>query len=170
MTNLVRSLENQSAKSTERLLAERKPETHISKPVETEKPIKGNKLEVSFVIDEELQNDLEEIQVLLNKPLTKLELFKLMTQQTLEKLRKEKLKGKKIERQEHSLLSQTTSKRKAQPLRSQAVLKRNESELPESELALKRGNLEKVKNELVQKKREHTLARSEFALKRSKLG
>lgn len=99
---IIALLENQTTKITERILAERKPDGFVSKPVEIEKPVKGNKTEITFTIDEELQKDLEEIQVLLGKPLSKLELFKMMTKQTLENLKKEK--------------------RRAQPPRSQIAL------------------------------------------------
>ncbi len=86
---MVASLANQTTKITERILAEKKPDGFVSKPVEIEKPIKGNKTEITFIIDAELQKELEEIQLLLGKPLSKLELFKMMTKQTLENLKKE---------------------------------------------------------------------------------
>ncbi|MEZ0391555.1 MAG: hypothetical protein ACAH59_05025, partial [Pseudobdellovibrionaceae bacterium] len=72
------TLENQSTKTTERLLAECKPEAVIPRPLIQEKALKGQKLEVTLILDEELQKELEEIQVLLEKPLSKLELLKLM--------------------------------------------------------------------------------------------
>ena len=93
------SLENQTTKVTERILAERKPDGFVPKPIEIEKPIKGNKTEITFVIDDELQKDLEEIQVLLGKPFSKLELFKMMTAQTLENLKKEKRRAQPLRRQ-----------------------------------------------------------------------
>jgi len=96
------ALENQSSKSTERILAERKPEDFVAKPVEIEKAVRGQKLEVTLILDEELQKELEEIQVLLGKPHSKLELFRLMTKQTLELLKQQQ-------------------KRKAQPLRSRTA-------------------------------------------------
>ncbi len=105
---IIASLENQTTKITERILAEKKPDGFVSKPVEIEKPIKGNKTEITIVIDEELQKELEEIQVLLGKPLSKLELFKMMTKQTLENLKK--------------------VKRRAQPPRSQIALKESKPE------------------------------------------
>jgi len=91
------ALENQSTRHTERLLAECKPESLIPKPEVKEKAIKGKKLEVTFVLDEEFQKELEELEILLGKPMTKLELFKLLTQEKLERLK-------------------TVPKRKAQPL------------------------------------------------------
>ncbi len=110
--DIVASLENQTTKRTERILAERKPDGFVSKPVEIEKPVKGNKTEVTFIIDAELQKELEEVQVLLGKPLSKLELFKMMTKQTLENLKKEK--------------------RKAQPPRSQIALTESKPGLKKS--------------------------------------
>jgi len=107
-------LENQSAKSTERILAERKPEEIKVKAMETEKAKRGQKLEVTLILDEELQKELEEIQVLLGKPHSKLELFKLMTKQTLERLRQQEK------------LQQQQERRKAQPLRSRAAAKSDE--------------------------------------------
>ena len=112
---ILTSLENQTTKVTERLLAERKPDGFVSLPVETEKAIKGNKTEVTIVIDEDLQKDLEEIQVLLGKPFSKLELFKMMTSQTLEILKKEK--------------------RRAQPLRSRIALTESKTRFKESRSA-----------------------------------
>lgn len=87
---ILTSLENQTTKVTERILAEKKPDGFVSKSVEIEKPIKGNKIQITFAIDEELQKAFEEIQVLLGKPLSKFELFKMMTKLTLENLKKEK--------------------------------------------------------------------------------
>ena len=87
------SLENQTVKSTGRILAELKPEDMQVKPVESEKPKRGQKLEVTFVLDEEMQKDLQEIEILLGKPHSKLELFKLMTKQTLADLKKKQMKG-----------------------------------------------------------------------------
>ena len=84
------SLENQTVKSTGRILAELKPEDLQIKPVETEKPKRGQKLEVTFILDEEMQKDLQEIAMLLGKPHSKLELFKLMTKKTLADLKKQK--------------------------------------------------------------------------------
>lgn len=81
---ILASIENQSSKMTERLLAERKPDGLIEKRLETERPLRGQKTEVTFVIDKQLQKDLEEIQVLLGKRCSKLELFKLMTEKTFQ--------------------------------------------------------------------------------------
>ena len=117
---ILASLENQTTKVTERILAERKPDGFVLKPVEIEKPVKGNKTEVTFVIDEDLQKDLEEIQVLLGKPLSKLELFKMMTAQTLENLKKEKCR--------------------AQPPRSRIALTESKSGVKEGKLGLTQCN------------------------------
>ncbi len=84
------SLENQSARSTERILAELKPETF--KPIETERPVKGGKIELTLTLDEDLAKDLDEVQRLMGKSMTKLELVQMMTKLTLESLKKEKLK------------------------------------------------------------------------------
>jgi hypothetical protein len=82
------NLENQSTRMTERILAECKPEDFVPKEVVKEKAVKGNMLEVTLILDEELQNELDEIQVLIGKPLSKLELLKLMTKEKLASLRK----------------------------------------------------------------------------------
>jgi 5-methylcytosine-specific restriction endonuclease McrA len=83
------NLENQSTRMTERILAEGKPETFTPRTEVKEKAIKGNNLEVTLILDEELQKELEEIQVLIGKPLSKLELLKLMTKEKLASLRKQ---------------------------------------------------------------------------------
>ncbi len=87
------SLENQSTRSTERILAELKPEELNSRPLVSEKPVKGSRVEINMLLDEELLNQLEEIQILTSKSLTKLELFKLLTKDKLEQLRKQQLKA-----------------------------------------------------------------------------
>ena len=91
---ILASLENQSTRQSERILAERKPEDHVLKPAVIEKPLRGQKLEVTLVLDESLQNELEEIQILLGKPYTKLELFKMLAQEKLQSLKKELNKKK----------------------------------------------------------------------------
>lgn len=85
------TLENQSTRVTERILAEKKPEGFLPAPIEAEKALRGQKLEVTFVLDEELQKDLSEIELLMKKRYSKLELFKMMTKQTLDGLRKKAL-------------------------------------------------------------------------------
>lgn len=82
------TLENQSTRASERILAERKPESYIPKPIEKEKALRGQKLELTIILDEELQKNLEEIELLSGRKYSKLELFKLMTKATLERLRK----------------------------------------------------------------------------------
>lgn len=82
------SLENQSTRSTERILAENKPEGFMSKPIEKENALRGQKIELTLVLDEDFQKELEEIEFLSGKKYSKLELFKLMTKATLERLRK----------------------------------------------------------------------------------
>jgi 5-methylcytosine-specific restriction endonuclease McrA len=108
---LLMALENRSIKSTERFLAEQKPDQQIARSLEVEKPLRGQRLEVTLVLDEEMVKDLQEIEMLLGKPHSKLELFRLTTKQTLEHLRKkEKPKIK---------LDMNSGRRcKAQPLRS----------------------------------------------------
>jgi hypothetical protein len=115
---ILSSIENQSTLMTERILAELKPE--ISRPVEIEKPIKGNKTELTLVLDADLVSDLEEIQVLLGKKMSKLELMKFMTEQTLTKLRKDCTPKK-------DLTSNSQSERNAQPTRQQAASRRHKN-------------------------------------------
>jgi 5-methylcytosine-specific restriction endonuclease McrA len=105
-------IENQTQKATERLLAEKALPHTKERFLEIEKPKRGGNLEVTLVLDQELQSQLDEIQILLGKSLSKLELLKLMTKQTLEQLRKNANTVRKPQR-------------KAQPLRS-----RNESNEP----------------------------------------
>jgi hypothetical protein len=73
---------------TERILAESKPEEFVPKETVKEKALKGNNLEVTLILDEELQKELDEIQVLMGKPFSKLELLKLMAKEKLASLRK----------------------------------------------------------------------------------
>jgi len=108
-------LENQSTKSTERILAERKPEDLVMRVAESEKAKRGQKLEVTLILDEELQKELEEIQVLLGKPHSKLELLKLMTKQTLERLKQQEKKMSQPKPPSANI--QSSTERKAQPLR-----------------------------------------------------
>ncbi len=119
------NLESQSTKTTERILAEAKPETYIAKPEVKEKAIKGNKLEVTLILDEELQKELEEIQVLLGKPFTKLELLKLMAKEKLAKLRKQNAPKVKTINQSASKRTDLANEqeRTAQPLRSKGASK-----------------------------------------------
>lgn len=104
--DVLSSLENQTTQMTQRILAELKPE--ISIPVEIEKPIKGNKTELTLVLEESLISDLEEIQLLLGKKMSKLELIKFMTEQTLTKLKNDC-------RTQKDRPSKAQSERKAQP-------------------------------------------------------
>jgi 5-methylcytosine-specific restriction endonuclease McrA len=120
------TLENQSTRMTERILAESKPEEFVPKETVKEKAIKGNKLEVTLIIDEELQKELDEIQVLIGKPLSKLELLKLMAKEKLARLRKQNaLKTKKSTAQkpspQHTL--KATEERKAQSAGSRPAAK-----------------------------------------------
>jgi 5-methylcytosine-specific restriction endonuclease McrA len=110
-------LANQTSKSTERILAEKKPEDCIQKPAVTERALRGQKLEITLLLDSDLQENLDEIQILLGKRLSKLELLKWMIQQTLQQLRKKQtlqqlFKKTDPEQQLH---------RKAQPLRSRSA-------------------------------------------------
>jgi hypothetical protein len=57
---------------------------------------------VTLVIDEEMQKDLEEIEILMGKPMTKLELFTLMTKQTLHDLKSKQTKSKRIKEKQES--------------------------------------------------------------------
>ena len=120
---ILTALENQTSKSTERILAERKPEGFTPKPEVTEKAIKGRKVEVTLILDEEMQNQLDEIQTLLGRSYSKLELFKMMTDETLKKLKQDNLKQEKLE----------PKKRKAQPVGSQTVSAKSRS-IPKSVL------------------------------------
>jgi 5-methylcytosine-specific restriction endonuclease McrA len=113
------NLENQSTRMTERILAESKPEDFIPKETVKEKAVKGNKLEVTLILDEELQKELDEIQVLIGKPLSKLELLKLMTKEKLANLRK----------QNAPKTRQTESLRKQDALKAKR-LRSEELELP----------------------------------------
>ncbi|OYZ13526.1 MAG: hypothetical protein B7Y39_17385 [Bdellovibrio sp. 28-41-41] len=113
---ILSSLENQSARSTERILAELKPETF--KPIETERPVRGDKIELTLTLDEDQVKDLEEIQRLMGKSMTKLELVKMMTKLTLESLKKEKLKTVGNKRKTEVVKVKTDiykTKREAQP-------------------------------------------------------
>lgn len=85
--NLLTSLENQSARATERIIAECKPEAAVTKIEVIEKAKKGHRLEVIMVLDESFQKDLQELEILLGKPFSKLELFKMLAQEKLAKLR-----------------------------------------------------------------------------------
>jgi 5-methylcytosine-specific restriction endonuclease McrA len=115
-------IENQTKKSTERVLAERKPENLIETQSETEKPKRGGKLEVTLVLDEDLQAKLDEIQILLGSSHSKLELFRFMTEQTLKLLRKKsepKVKSQLLIKPKMSPHHQC----KAPPLRSRGAAK-----------------------------------------------
>jgi len=116
--DLLSCLENQNARSTERILAERKPEDFVPKAVESEKPVRGNKVELTLILDEELQAQLEEIQILLGRRHSKLELFKLLAQEKLEKLKSPKY----LKRTQQLKASDQSSmaKRKAQSTRNES--------------------------------------------------
>ncbi len=123
-------IESKSGKQTERVLAERKPEGRTEVPKETEKAKRGGALEVTLILDEEIQKDLEEIQTLLGKPFSKLEIFRLMTKQTLETLRKKQTQSRKTQAKVEMASSRKLqpnvaidSSRKAQPLRSKGAAK-----------------------------------------------
>ncbi len=79
------AIENQGAK-TERILCELGADAKVE-PCR-ERPVKGGKVEVTLVLDEETLKQMGEIEIFLNKKLSKLELVKLMTAQTLERLKK----------------------------------------------------------------------------------
>lgn len=97
--NILVSLENQSSRKTERILAENKPEEFAYKPEVIEKPLRGQKLEITLVLDQELQQQLEEIQILLGKPHSKLDLLRIMTKEKLHTLKKDKVKASKTKGQ-----------------------------------------------------------------------
>jgi hypothetical protein len=124
------NLENQSTRMTERILAESKPDDFVPKETVKEKAVKGNKLEVTLILDEELQKELEEIQVLMGKPLSKLELLKIMAKEKLANLRKKnapKIKTESFRKQSatESALSNlsTSQERKAQSAGSRPASK-----------------------------------------------
>ena len=86
---ILSSLENQSIRMTERILAEEKPEDIIVRPAALERALRGQCLEVTLVLDEALQNELNEIQILLGKEYSKLDLFKLLAKEKLVVLKKD---------------------------------------------------------------------------------
>jgi hypothetical protein len=134
------NLENKSTRMTERILAESKPEDFVPKEVVKEKAVKGNKLEVTLIIDEELQNELDEIQVLIGKPLSKLELLKIMAKEKLASLRKKN----------------TPKTRQTESLRKQDALKAKR--LVSEELELRKFKTSTPQSPLVNKSHEDSLA------------
>jgi hypothetical protein len=86
---ILKSIENQSCRQTERILAERCPELQ---PVleEKQQAIAGGGMRVTTVLDKELAAKLEEIQILLGKKMNFKELVSHMADQTLEVLRKKR--------------------------------------------------------------------------------
>ena len=106
---MMMNLENQDTKTTQRILAEATPGDVAPDPQVVERPLKGHRLQVTLVLDEELQNELEEIQVLIGKKMSKLDLLRYLAQDKLERLRKDQL-PRTTNRQE----------RGAQPLRFQS--------------------------------------------------
>ncbi len=91
------ALENQSTRTTERILAENKPEDFVAKLEVIEKPLRGQKLEVTLILDESLQKELEDIQILLGKPYSKLELLRMLAKEKLQALKKDLNKKRKTE-------------------------------------------------------------------------
>lgn len=89
------SLENQSTRATERILAEEKSEDTIVRHAVQERALRGQRLEVTLVLDEALQNELNEIQILLGKRYSKLDLFKLLAKEKLAALKKDLSKNSK---------------------------------------------------------------------------
>ena len=57
-----------------------------------ERAVKGGKIEATLLLDHDLLKTMEEIEILLNKRLSKLELVQLMAKTTLEVLRKKAAK------------------------------------------------------------------------------
>ena len=86
---LLQSIENQSTRTTERLLAENKPTDTLIKPEVIEKPLRGQRLEVTLVLDKSLQDVLSEIQILLGKPYSKLELLNMLATEKLQAMKKD---------------------------------------------------------------------------------
>ncbi len=91
------ALENQSTRTTERILAENRPEDLIANPEVIEKPLRGQKLEVTLILDESLQKELEEIQILLGKTYSKLELLRMLAKEKLQVLKQDLNKKRKAE-------------------------------------------------------------------------
>lgn len=144
-------IENQSTRNTEKILAENKPEGIIPSPKNFEKPLRGHKLEVTFILDEELQNDLEEVQLLMGKRLLKLDLFKLMTKEKLLQLRKK---------------SQTKQKR---PISGQRTCKENLSTKPiPGKNSISSAMLKKINQSEECKAQSSVVARREGVVKRSR--
>ncbi|MFN8789842.1 MAG: HNH endonuclease [Bdellovibrionales bacterium] len=85
---VLRSLENQDVHTTQRILAESRPEPLMAEPPVHEKPLKGKRLQVTLILDEDVQQELDELLILLGQKMTKLELFKLLVREKLESLRK----------------------------------------------------------------------------------
>lgn len=83
------SLINQSTRATERILAEKKPEGSSVNSEVIERPLRGQRLEATIVLDELFQKELEEIQILLGKPYSKLELFQMLVKEKLGALKKD---------------------------------------------------------------------------------
>jgi hypothetical protein len=96
-------LESQSIQSTERVLAEKKPEGWTETFLkESTKAQRGGNVELTVTLDLELQRELNEIEILLGKKHSKLELLRFLAKHTLEALKK------KVSPKQH----------KAQPLRN----------------------------------------------------
>lgn len=107
---LLLSIENHSTRDTERLLAEAKPEGFIPRKDVIEKPLRGQKLEVTLILDEKLQNELKEIQILLGKKYSKLELLKLLAKEKLETLKKDLNKKPKYRNAQPALTERKSSR------------------------------------------------------------
>ena len=86
---IILSLENQSTRSTEKILAENKPEDFPQKAEVIEKLLRGQKLEVTLILDQDLQSQITELEVLLGKPFSKLDLFKMLVQEKVVSLTQE---------------------------------------------------------------------------------
>jgi hypothetical protein len=123
-------LESQSIQSTERVLAEKKPEGWIETASrESTRAKRGGNVELTVTLDSELQKELEEIEILLGKEHSKLELIKFMAKHTLKAIKKKVHFKSNAQTDSHAKdqnksLSQEAEKvptdiqHKAQPLRS----------------------------------------------------
>src|ERR1041385_7478273 len=93
---ILTSIESQSYRGAERVLAERSPELR-PEPREKKRAIAGGKTAVTMVLDAVLVQSLEDIQDLLGRRMELKDLLKMMATDTLERMRKNR-EGKSGER------------------------------------------------------------------------
>jgi 5-methylcytosine-specific restriction endonuclease McrA len=92
---LLKNLAGKSTRESERILAESRPKNlaEMAKPQVQEKPLRGERVQLTLILDPEMLQDLEELERLSGRPQNKLELFRDLVKERLERIKSKKCRA-----------------------------------------------------------------------------